>query len=181
MTFPYPAPKRQRQPNLMLLLAGFLLLFGSTLLIGFGPKQLSCIRDCDNQTHCMISTSMAFGLIQAEKIAVPGVKEAIVNMQIRKVTEKGTNDIPVERDVSVYGLVLNGKEKTLFDRYDYDRFYPQEVADRVNSFLRDPNQPNLTYKTNSLTTDLFSLGSLGSGIAILVWTGLKGRSGKSKS
>jgi hypothetical protein len=181
MTFQYPAPRRQRKPNLTLLLAGFLFLFGSTLLIGFGPKQLSCIHDRDNQANCTISTSMAFGLIQAEKITVPGVKEATVNMQIRKVTEKGTNDIPVERDVSVYGLVLNGQEKTLFDRYDYDRFCPQEVADRVNSFLRDPNQPSLTYQTNSLTTDLFILGSLGSAIAIVVWTGLKGRSAKSKS
>jgi hypothetical protein len=181
MTFQYPASKRQRQPNLLLLLAGFLFLLGLALLIGFGPKQLSCTHDRNNQANCTISTSMAFGLIQAEKIAVPEVKEAVVNTEIRKITENAPDQANSERDVPVYGLVLNGKEKTLFDSYTYDRFYHQELADRLNRFLRDPNQPNLTYKTNHFTTDLFTLGSLGGAIAIVVYVGLKGRSARSKS
>ncbi|PZO55443.1 MAG: hypothetical protein DCF15_10515 [Phormidesmis priestleyi] len=156
-------------------IAAFLFLIGLIFLLCFGPRTLTCAKNSSSQIDCSLSRSLAFGLIQTQDIPLVNLTQAKVDERTK--TMIGSND-PADvadpskpaghEETSVYGVMLVGEQTILFDGYDYDYGQQQEIADKVNNFVKNPDTLSLVYRSQNIWLNIMTLSCFGLSALLLL-------------
>ena len=139
----------------------FFLSFGLTLLLFFGPVELSCTRIHTNQVNCSLVRSVAFGLLKGDNIMLEPLKLAKLDTQIKQEYAKGGRFV----EVPVYDVVLVSDRDVGWGGYRYNHKHSQNIVGKINVFLADTNQTQLiltdrNYLLDILTVMMFSLSGM---------------------
>lgn len=159
---------RRGKSKTLLLLAGFFFLFGFTLLISFGPTKLSCQRVEGDRVDCLLTRSVVFGYIEQAQIPVLSLKAAMLDERVKSSLESNIDGTTTyEKITPVYGVLLMGDRKIVFDTYREQREQQQKIVDRINRFLQDPSLSTWAFETRNYWLYFITLSLLVLSIGLL--------------
>lgn len=152
----------------LLLLVGVVFLIGIVLLSCFGPVKLSCSRVYANQVQCSLTQFVAFGSIKVQETTLDPLKLAKVDERVKQTVEVtgSPSGIPFQKQESVYGVLLVGRESIIFNGYSYDREHQQQIVDRINKFVNDSTASSLVVRAENHWVNVAALLLFGLSIAV---------------
>jgi hypothetical protein len=150
-------------------IAGFSFALSVAMLSSQGPTKLACERSQTGLAHCSLTRSVALGWVDLRGFQIANLKEVQLDERIKESLEVADHKggTAIDRN-SVFGVLLVGDTSIVFDGYSYDRERQIRIAQQINDFLRNPDQPSLILSSRNYASDIFIIMAFGTSVVMIM-------------